>query len=139
MLHFGVLEDALGAEHRPAILAVELYFLGGMHVTELDRGHLLSLGINAPLLGCVALDPHGERGQDRVIDRQVLGENVVGDLVVRAFYHLMLVKLFNTVIAEGVAARQRNRLLVIVVVWLEADSTFKNLIKFRSLHLKFVY
>ena len=55
---------------------------------------------------------------------------MVRDLIVGALNHLMLIKLPYALKAERVAARQRYRLLLIMVVRLEADATFKYLIHF---------
>ena len=53
---------------------------------------------------------------------------MVGDFVIRALDHLVLVHLPGALEAERVTAWQRNRFLVIVIVWLETDAAFKYLI-----------
>lgn len=53
---------------------------------------------------------------------------MVRDLVVWAFDHLVLVELPGALKTEGVTAWQRNGFLVVMVVWLETNATFKNLI-----------
>ena len=50
------------------------------------------------------------------------------NLIVWAFDHLVLVELSGALEAEGVTAWQRNWLLIVMVVWLEANATFENLI-----------
>jgi len=50
---------------------------------------------------------------------------MMSNFVVRTLDNLMLIKLFDAFKAERVAARQRNRLLIVVIVRLETDATFK--------------
>ena len=53
---------------------------------------------------------------------------MVRDLIVWAFDHLVLVQLADALEAEGVAAGERDWFLVVVVVRLEANAAFKNLV-----------
>ena len=50
---------------------------------------------------------------------------MVRNFVVRTLYHLVFVKLLGALVAERMAARQGNRLLVVVVVGFETDTTFE--------------
>ena len=50
------------------------------------------------------------------------------DFIIRAFNHLMFIELPDALKAEGVTARQRYWLLVVMIVRLEADAAFENLI-----------
>ena len=53
-------------------------------------------------------------------------------LVIRALQLVVLVQLLAALVAEGVATGQGERLLLVVVVWLEANTTLKNLIHLLS-------
>ena len=53
---------------------------------------------------------------------------MVRDLIVWAFDHLVLVQLANALEAKGVTAGKRDWFLIVVVVWLEANAAFKNLV-----------
>jgi hypothetical protein len=52
----------------------------------------------------------------------------MSNLIVGTLDHLVLVQLLEALEAEGVAAREGNGFLVIVVVGLEADAALKYLI-----------
>ena len=86
VLHLCMFKDALRAEHNPAVLAVEFNLFLGMHIAEFDRAHLVALRVDAPFLCGLILGPHRECCEHRVVHRQVLGRNVVRNLIVRAFH-----------------------------------------------------
>jgi hypothetical protein len=90
MLHFGVLEDTLGAEHRSVILAVELNLLGRMDVTIPDGGHDLVWVVDISLARTV-VHSHWQSGHYRIIYGQVLRYRMMSNLVVGALDHLVLV------------------------------------------------
>lgn len=133
VLHLSVLQNTLGAEHGPIVLAVELYFFLWMDLAISDRSRWLVLRVRFFALRIVVLHPHWQRCQHLVVNGQIFGLLVVRDLVVWAFDHLVLVELAGTLEAEGVAARQGDWFLVVVVVWLETNATFKNLIHLSGL------
>lgn len=129
MLHFSVLKNTLRAEHRAVILTIELDLLLRMDLTKSNaisrRRAWFILSISCSVL---ILDPHWQRSQHLVVHRKVLGRLVVTDLIVGALYHLVLVELFCALEAEGVAARQRNRLLIIMIIRFEAYAALKYLV-----------
>jgi hypothetical protein len=125
VLHLGVLEDAFGAEHGSVVLAEELHFLARMHFAELDRAHwFVRTGVVVVALRLT--HTHGQGGQHLVINRQVFGLRVVGQFVVRTLNSLVFAELLDALEAETVTARERNRLLVVVIVPFEADAAFEN-------------
>jgi hypothetical protein len=67
----------------------------------------------------------GQCSEDRVVDWEALGVGVMGHLVKGALDHLVLRDLLEALEAEGVAAREREGLLLVVVVLLEAHPAFK--------------
>ena len=66
MLHFGVLEDTLGAEHRSVIFAVELYLLGRMDVAIPDGGNDFIWVVDISLARTV-VHTHWQSGHYRII------------------------------------------------------------------------
>ena len=78
-----------------------------MDLTVPDGVRRLILVVSALLaLRVVVLYAHGQSSQNLIVHRQVLGRSVMRNLVVRAFYHLMLVQLPSALKAEGVTARE---------------------------------
>ena len=68
---------------------------------------------------------HRQSGQNLVVDGQAVWLALMGALVVGALDHSVLGKLAHALGAERVAAGERSRLLVVVVVRLEADTALK--------------
>ena len=134
MFGISVLEDTLGAEHFLVALAEELYFLVLMHVTVLNASVLRSRGTLARVRVHLS---HGQSSQDCIIDRQVIGRNVMCNFIKGTFYYRMLVYLFQALEAESVATGQGERLLLRVIVLFETHTTFKYRIHsfYRSLFL----
>ena len=128
MLHFSMLENALGAKHGPVILTIELYFFRRMNVTEFYGTGLLTLGIYTTFLRRRILNTHWQCSQHGVVYWQVLRQNTVTNFVVRTLYYLMLVQLSDAIRTEGMATREWHWFFIIMVVCFEADSAFKNLV-----------
>ena len=63
---------------------------------------------------------------------------MVLNLIVRTFNNLVFVHLSDTVKTEGVTARQGDRLFVVVVVRLEADTALKDRVNLVSYTHRFV-
>jgi hypothetical protein len=100
-----VLEDTFGTEHASIILAVELDFLGGMDFTKSNGRYRLILILVVIVVSSLC-DSHGQGSEDLVINRQVLGQGVVGDLVVWTLYSLVLEQLLDTFETETMSTRQ---------------------------------
>ena len=106
VLHLCVLQDTLGTEHGSVILAVKLDLFGGMNVAVPYRGVLTCVVGVVSITCCWWRHSHGQSCQHLVVDWQVLWNVVVSDLVVRTFDHLVLIKLLETLEAEGVTTWQ---------------------------------
>jgi len=124
-----MLQDTFRTEHLLISVAVELHFLRSVRLAVLysadfnwRRGLRLLVGL------------HRESCQHLVVDWQVVRLNLVGRLVVRAQDYTVLRKFPATLEAEGVATGQRQRLLVDVIVGLEADAAFED--RFHLAQLK---
>ena len=122
MLLLGVLQDALAAEHVTILHAVELDLLLGMGLAVLD----LALGHLAGAQGRVRCRGHGQASEHLVVHWQVVRVDLVARLVVGALDHAMLGQLTDALRTERVTTGQRSRLLLIVIVRLEADATLKD-------------
>ena len=72
-----------------------------------------------------SLSEHRQTCEDLVVDRKVFWCNLVSRFVIWAGNRLVLLHLFAALETETVTAWQRERLLVLVIVGLEADTTFK--------------
>ena len=116
-----MLEDAFGAEHLPVLHTVELDLLRwmGLAVLDLTLGHLA--GAEGRVRGC----GHGQASQNLVVDRQAIWADLMRALVVGALDHTVLRQLSYALGAERVAAGEGSRLLVVVIVRLEADAALK--------------
>ena len=68
---------------------------------------------------------HGQPAQDLVVDGQAVRAGHVGDLVVGTADRAVLGHLPDALKAEGVAAREGQRLLVLVVVGFETHAAVK--------------
>jgi hypothetical protein len=101
-----VLKDTLGAKHCSTILAIELYFLLRVDLTVFDSIGWLLVSIDLLACGVLILNAHRKGCQHLVIDRQVFRSLMMGDLIVGAFDHLVLVQLPYALKAERVTARQ---------------------------------
>lgn len=123
-----MLEDALGAEHGSVVFTIELNLFGGVDLAVSNGITWLVGGLICLALRVIVLDAHWEGGEHLVIDWKVFGSLMVRDLTVGAFNHLVLVELPCAIEAKGVTARKRDRLLIVMVIWLETNATFKNLI-----------
>ena len=128
MLHLGMLQDTLGAEHGSIVLTIELDFLRWMDLTVSNSVRWLVLSISLSLLGVRVLNSHGQGGENLVVDRKVFRSLMMRDLIVWAFDHLMLVQLSSAFETERMTTWQRDWLLIVMIVWLEANATFENLI-----------
>ena len=86
VLLLGVLEDALGAEHVAVLHAVELHFFRRVRHAVLDLRfcHLASGH------GRIGGGGHGKAGEDLVVDREVVGSNLVIAFVVWTLNHSVL-------------------------------------------------
>ena len=78
----------------------------------------------------LSLNAHWQGSEYLVVDWQIFRRNVMGNLIVRTFYHLVFVQLADALETERVTAWQGKRLLFIVVVRLETNATFKYLVHF---------
>jgi len=85
----------------------------------------LTLSHGASAEGRVGGGGHRQSGQNLVVDGQGVWLALMGALVVGALDHSVLGKLAHALGAERVAAGERSRLLVVVVVRLEADTALK--------------
>lgn len=99
-----------------------------MDLTISDGIRWLVLGISLALLGVRVLNTHGQGSENLVVDRKVFRRLMMRDLIVWAFDHLVLVQLTCAFETERMTTWQRDWLLVVMVVWLEANATFENLI-----------
>ena len=122
MLLLGVLEDTFGAEVLSAHHAVELNLLLRM----LAAVHDLGLRNRALRGGRIILGCHRQTRQNLVIHRQVVWIDLMVALVVGALDHAVLGELSHAIAAERVSAGQRHRLLIVVIVRLEADAALED-------------
>ena len=125
MLHLCVLKNALGTEHLAIILAVKFHLFWRVDVAEPNAGSSLVWVWVVSSIICLS-HSHWQGSQNLIIDWKVLWQWVMSNLVVRAFNHLVLVKLFYAFETEGMSARQWYGLLVIMVVRLKTNAAFKN-------------
>lgn len=84
VLGIGMLENALRAKHFLVTLAEEFYFLVFVHVAILYAS-VLSTSRCASLTRIRVHLGYRKCGQYCIIDRQVIGADMVGDLVKRTF------------------------------------------------------
>ena len=116
-----MLEDAFGAEHLSVLDTVELDLLRWMGLTVLD----LTLGHLAGAKGRVRGGGHWQTSQNLVVDGQAIWVDLMRALIVGALDRTVLRQLPYALGAERVAAREGSRLLVVVIVRLEADAALK--------------
>ena len=125
-------QNTFGAEHGSVVFAIELDLLGRVYLTESDRAlDLFALAVGG-LFRC--RNTHWQSRQNLIIYWQVFGDVMMSNLVIRTLYHLVLVKLFNALEAERVTTRQRDGLLVVVIVRLKANAALEYLFLYLLLH-----
>jgi len=120
-----MLENAFRAKRFRVVFAEKLDLFARVSGTVCDCAFYgwVAVVIGGNLLH--SLSEHWQTCEDLVIDRKVFWRNLMSRFVVRARNRLVLLHLFAALETETVTAWQRERLLVLMIVGLEADTTFK--------------
>lgn len=132
MFGVGVLEDTFRAEHFLVTLTEELHFFVFVHVTILNPA---VLRCRCTLARVSVHLSHRQCSEDCIIDGKVVSRYMMCDLIKGTFDDGVFVDLTEALEAECVSARERQRLLLRVVVLLETHATFKYRIHSNSLFL----
>lgn len=131
MFGISVLQHALRAEQFLVVFTIKFDFLILVRLTH-EHSAVLALA-------SIGLDGCGGKGWESwlngEIHRQILKDDMVGDLVEGALDHVMLVELLETLQAESVTTREGERLLLCLVVSFKADTAFKYWIHLIRLYL----
>ena len=98
-----------------------------MDIAEPDSSRSFGRAFTSGVI-LTGLSSHGESSEYLVVDWKILGYNMVRNLIIGALDHLVFEELLEALEAEGVAAREGDGLLVVVVVGLEANSALKYLL-----------
>ena len=126
VLLLSVLQNAFRTEHVPVLQAVELNLLRGVLSTKLNLAFRHLTGQH----GRVGRSRHWKSRKHLVVDWQVVGSYLMVAFVVRTLNHSVLGEFTNALRTERVTTRKRSRLLFVMVVRFEADSTLKDRIHF---------
>ena len=86
----------------------------------------LGLGHGRCGQGWIGCGSHWQTSQHLVIDWQVIRVYLVRALVVGALDYAVLGQFTDALAAEGVPAGERRRLLIVMIIRLEADAAFEN-------------
>jgi hypothetical protein len=121
---FGVsmLQNTFRAEHFLITFTEKFHFFVFVHITVLYSTVFCS-GCTLSRV-CVHLS-HWQSSQDCIIDRKVVGRDMMRDLIKWTFDDGMFVYLTEAFEAESVPAREGQWFLFRVVVLLETHATFK--------------
>ena len=86
----------------------------------------LGLGHGRRRQGWIGSGSHRQTSQHLVIDWQVIRVYLVRALVVGALDYAVLGQFTDALAAEGVPAGERRRLLIVMIIRLEANAAFEN-------------
>ena len=96
VLHISMLQDTFTAKHLLVIFTEELYLFAWMNITELNGVWRSCIWVNFSCAIFLIGLPHWKCCQNLIVNRQILWLIVMSNFIIRTFYNLMFVHLFDT-------------------------------------------